>query len=100
MRYVSHNMIKSFADRHTEALFADGRCHRAWRQIKDAAIRKLDLLHNAPKLADLRIPPGNRLHALKDDREGQYAIRINDQYRLCFRWEDDNAFDVEIVDYH
>ena len=62
--------------------------------------RKLEMLETAKKLADLKIPPGNRLEALKGDRRGQHSIRINDQWRLCFRWQNGDAYDVEIVDYH
>ena len=62
--------------------------------------RKLEMLETAKKLADLKIPPGNRLEALKGDRRGQHSIRINDQWRLCFRWQNSDAYDVEIVDYH
>ncbi len=65
-----------------------------------AALRKLLLLNSARRLDDLRIPPGNRLEALKADREGQFSIRINDRYRICFNWRDGDAFDVEIADYH
>jgi len=93
-------MIKSFADKHTRALFEDGVCHRRWRQFKDVAVRKLDQLHSVPRLDELRRPPNNRLERLERDRKGQWSIRINDQYRVCFRWEDENAYDVEITDYH
>lgn len=68
--------------------------------IAKVALRKLDQLMLATSLQDLRVPPANRLEALKGDRKGQYSIRINDQYRVCFRWEQDGAHDVEIVDYH
>jgi proteic killer suppression protein len=70
------------------------------RGLQRAALRKLLLLDAAESLDDLRVPPGNRLEKLAGDREGQYGIRINDQWRLCFRWEEGNALDVEIVDYH
>lgn len=93
-------MIRSFADRDTQALFEAGVCHRKWRSVERAALRKLDLLHNVAGLDELRVPPGNRLEKLKGDREGHWSIRINDQYRLCFRWQGEDAFDVEIVDYH
>ncbi len=93
-------MIRSFADKHTEALFHDGICHRNWRTIEKIALRKLDQLNNVAGISDLAVPPGNRLERLRGDREGQWSIRINDQYRLCFRWEGDDAFDVCIVDYH
>jgi proteic killer suppression protein len=92
-------MIRSFRDPHTEALFQDRDVPR-FRAIERVARRKLLYLHRARRLEDLRIPPGNRLEALKGDRKGQYSIRINDQWRICFRWKDGDAWDVEIVDYH
>ena len=69
-------------------------------EIQQIAVRKLRMLHNAQNLKDLRIPPANRLEKLSGDREGQYSIRINDQWRICFDWIDGNAYSVEIVDYH
>ncbi len=92
-------MIRSFRDPHTEALFLDRDVPR-FRAIERVARRKLLYLHRAKRLEDLRVPPGNRLEALKGDRRGQYSIRINDQWRICFRWKDGDALDVEIVDYH
>jgi proteic killer suppression protein len=91
-------VIHSFADRDTERLFADERVKR-FQSIERPARRKLQLLAAAGNLGDLRVPPGNRLEALSGDREGHYSIRINNQWRICFRW-DDGAHDVEIVDYH
>ena len=91
-------MIKSFADGDTESLFKNERVKRL-QAIERQARRKLLLLDSARELADLRVPPGNRLEALVGDCKGQHAIRINDQWRICFRW-DDGAHDVEIVDYH
>ena len=91
-------MIRSFADRDTERLFHD-QFVRAFGGFESTARRKLMLLDAATRLDDLRVPPANRLEALKGDRRGQYSIRINDQWRICFRW-DDGAHDVEIVDYH
>lgn len=91
-------MIHSFADKDTERLFADERARR-FHAIERQARRKLLLLDAAATLDDLRVPPGNRLEALSADRKGQHSIRINDQWRICFRW-DDGAHDVEIVDYH
>ena len=91
-------MIRSFRDAATERLFADHDVAR-FRGIERQARRKLMLLNAAAALNDLRSPPGNRLEALTKDRVGQHSIRINDQWRLCFRFEDGNAFDVEIVDY-
>jgi proteic killer suppression protein len=92
-------VIRSFGDRHTESLFA-GRCPRKWLAIRAQSERKLILLHAAHSLDFLRSPPGNRLEALRGERKGQHSIRINDQWRVCFRWSDGDAFDVEIVDYH
>lgn len=92
-------MIKSFADKDTAALFA-GRCPRRWLSIRAQAERKLAILQAARTLDFLRSPPGNRLEALRGDREGQYSIRINDRWRICFRWEEGEALEVEIVDYH
>jgi len=92
-------LIKSFKCRHTEALFAGDRVLR-WSPFQRIAERKLQMLHRATKVEDLRAPPANRLELLKGDRAGQYSIRINGQWRLCFRFEEGHAFDVEIVDYH
>ena len=92
-------MIRSFADRDTERLFHDEDVRR-FRAIERAARRKLLLVHTAARLDDLRVPPGNRLEALAGDRRGQHSIRINQQWRICFRWIDGEACDVEIVDYH
>jgi proteic killer suppression protein len=80
-------------------LFA-GRCPPKWRAIRAAAERKLQMLDSAADLADLRSPPGNRLEKLGGDRKGEYSIRVNDQWRICFRWADGGAHDVVIVDYH
>jgi proteic killer suppression protein len=92
-------MIRSFRDSRTESLFNDREVPR-FRAIERVARRKLLYLHRAQRLEDLRAPPGNRLEALKGNRKGQHSIRINDQWRICFRWKDGDAFDVEIVDYH
>jgi toxin HigB-1 len=92
-------MIRTFRDADTEALFL-GRRVRRWTSIETAAMRKLAMLNRAARIDDLRIPPGNRLEALKHDRTGQHSIRINDQYRVCFVWRNGDAHDVEIVDYH
>ena len=92
-------MIRSFRDARTEELFRDRDVPR-FRSIERVARRKLLYLHQARRLEDLKIPPGNRLEALKRDRKGQYSIRINDQWRICFAWKNGEAFDVEIVDYH
>jgi proteic killer suppression protein len=92
-------MIASFRDGDTEAL-AEGQRIDRFASFESAARRKLMQLEIAGRLDDLRIPPGNRLEALKGDRAGQYSIRINDRYRVCFRWLGDSAEDVEITDYH
>lgn len=92
-------MIKSFADKDTENL-ANGKHVAKFSFFERVALRKLRQLQISTSLNDLRIPPGNRLEALKGNREGQYSIRINEQYRICFKWINDEACDVEIVDYH
>ncbi|MEI6209547.1 MAG: type II toxin-antitoxin system RelE/ParE family toxin [Desulfuromonadales bacterium] len=92
-------MIKTFHCKNTQALF-DGKCPRQFKAFARAAERKLQMLDDAYSIEDIRVPPGNRLETLHGDRKGQWSIRINDQWRLCFRLEDGNAFDVEIVDYH
>jgi len=92
-------MIKSFRCKESQALF-EGGSQKRFRVIQTVAERKLTLLNNAASLEFLRSPPGNRLEALKGDRTGQYSIRINDQWRVCFSWDDGDLFDVEIVDYH
>ena len=92
-------MIKSFRCADTQALFETGKSRR-FSAILSVATRKLTLLDAAETLDFLRSPPGNRLEALKGDRSGQHSIRINDQFRLCFRWTASGAEDVEIVDYH
>ena len=92
-------MIKSFRSPEAEALFNDHLVAR-FRAIERPARRKLLYLSQARILQDLLVPPGNRLEALKGDRKGQHSIRVNDQWRICFRWHGEDAFDVEIVDYH
>jgi proteic killer suppression protein len=92
-------MIRSFADKETALLFASYSVPR-FRNIENVARRKLLMLHAASVLDTLRVPPGNRLEALTGKRKGQYSVRINEQWRVCFRWESDGAHDVEIVDYH
>lgn len=91
--------IKTFKCADTQKLFS-GYAVKRWVLIERQALRKLEQLELSERLHDLRIPPGNRLEALKGKRKGQYSIRINDQWRLCFRWTTDGASDVEIVDYH
>jgi proteic killer suppression protein len=93
-------MIRGFACKETERLFNDEPSRRLPGQIQQVARRKLMLLHQARRLEDLRAPPGNRLETLKGDRVGQHSIRINDQWRVCFRWQESDAYGVEVVDYH
>lgn len=94
-------MIKSFADEETREFWETGRsAKRPPANLRRVARRKLQMLEAALRLSDLESPPGNRLHPLHGDREGQHAVRINDQFRVCFVWEDGDAFDVEIADYH
>jgi proteic killer suppression protein len=95
-----NRVIKSFKDREAEAVFRGRTARRLPPSIQRTAERKLRYLHNARSLNDLRIPPANRLEKLVGDRKGQYAIRINDQWRICFMWRDRDAYDVEIADYH
>jgi len=92
-------VIASFKSRETEAL-ARGLRVKRFQQIESVARRKIRQLQIANRLEDLRVPPGNRLEALKGDRAGQYSIRVNDQFRICFRWTAAGAEDVEITDYH
>ncbi len=91
-------MIKSFKCKQTKKLW-DKENSRYFNSIARQAMRKLEILHAADRVEDLRLPPGNRLEALSGDRKGQYSIRINQQYRICFRWND-GADSVEITDYH
>lgn len=93
-------MIRSFDDKEAQKIWLGERSRRLPADIQQVARRKLRMLNAAAHLDDLRIPPANRLEALKGDRRGQHSIRINDQWRICFRWEDGDATGVEIVDYH
>ena len=93
-------MIVSFGDADTELLWQTGKSRRIPANIRRTAWKKLAILNAALELANLNVPPGNRLVALTKDRKGQHSIRVNDQYRVCFRWSEGNAHDVEIVDYH
>lgn len=92
-------MIRSFRCKDTQVLFESGKSRR-FSGVLDASARKLAMLDAATSLEFLRSPPGNRLELLRGDRSGQHSIRINDQFRICFRWSDDGPEDVEIVDYH
>ena len=93
-------MIESFRDKDTARLFAREGSRHLPPKLQRLALRKLLLLDAAESLADLRVPPGNRLEKLKGDRAGQHSIRINDRWRICFRWRRGDACDVEVVDYH
>ncbi len=93
-------MIKTFANRETENLYLTGKSRKFPLSVCKTGIRKLDYLNAATKLEDLRVPQGNRLEALKGKYEGKYSIRINDQYRIVFRFFESDAYDVEITDYH
>lgn len=93
-------MIRSFKNRPTEDVFQRRFTAKLPHDIQRLAKIKLDIVHVAGALDDLRVPPGNRLEALKGGRKGQYSIRINDQWRICFSWRGGDAFDLEIVDYH
>jgi proteic killer suppression protein len=93
-------MIKGFFGRETALIWAGLRSRNLPGDIQAVALRKLRMLNQARKLQDLRVPPANRLEALKGDRAGQFSIRINDQWRICFKWSEGGPKDVEIVDYH
>jgi proteic killer suppression protein len=100
IRSAGLEMIRNFRDAATESVF-HGECPKGFpASIVNVARRKLRMLDAARALKDLAVPPNNRLHALRHDRAGQHAIRINDQYRICFVWKDGDAHDVEIIDYH
>lgn len=93
-------MIKTFADKHTWEVYIKGKSKRMAPNIIKRAIRRLEYIDLATCLNDLKVPPSNRLHALKGNRKGQYAISINDRWRICFKFEKGDAYDVEITDYH
>ena len=93
-------MIRSFRDKETENLFNREESRRLPENIQKIALRKLGVIDAADTLQDLRLPPGNRLEKLSGNRSGQHSIRINDQWRICFRWSEGDAYDVEITDYH
>lgn len=93
-------MIKTFADKETQKIFTTGKSKRLSSTLINRAIRGLEYIHYAVTLNDLRVPPSNRLHALKGDRKGQHSISINEQWRICFRFIEGDAYDVEITDYH
>jgi len=93
-------VIRSFRSEETRLIYERRRSRKLPSDIQQVALRKLRMINNASSLNDLRIPPANRLERLSGDRAGQYSIRINDQWRICFRWDDGNAYEVEITDYH
>lgn len=93
-------MIRSFADKETERIWNGLRSRQLPSDIQKRALNKLMLIHAAESLDDLKSPPSNRLHGLRNDRAGQHSVSINDQWRICFVWKDGDALDVEIVDYH
>jgi proteic killer suppression protein len=100
MRYTLSAMIESFKCKETEKIFEREYSRRLPTDIQQTAFRKLRMLHHSSSVEDLRVPPGNRLESLSGNRKGQYSIRINDQWRICFVWHHNGAYDVEIVDYH
>jgi toxin HigB-1 len=93
-------MIAGFRDRETEELWRSGKSRRLPSDLERRGFKKLAILNAAITLDNLKVPPGNHLEVLRDNRTGQHSIRVNDQYRVCFVWRDGNAFEVEIVDYH
>jgi proteic killer suppression protein len=93
-------MIKSFADRRTQDLYTTAKAKHIAADVAKRASRKLEYVDLATRLDDLKVPPGNRLHALEGDRKGQYSISVNDQWRICFRFVDGDAYDAEFCDYH
>ena len=100
MRDIIVLVVQSFADKDTERVFKRIASKRFSNDLQRAAYRKLLIIDGAEVIGDLKIPPGNRLEKLKHDREGQHSIRINEQWRICFIWKDNDAYEVEIVDYH
>ena len=93
-------MIKTFNNAETEKIYQRQRSRKLPSDIQQVALRKLRMINNAVTINDLRVPPANRLEKLSGNRAGQWSIRINDQWRVCFRWKDTDAYDVEIADYH
>lgn len=93
-------MIKTFADKQTQQLYLTGKARRVPPEVAKRVARKLEQVNAAARVEDLKVPPGNRLHLLEGDRQGQYSIWVNDQFRLCFRFTDGDAYDVELCDYH
>jgi proteic killer suppression protein len=93
-------VIKSFKDKDTEKIYSRVGSNKLPRDIQQTALRKLRMINNSKTINDLKVPPANRLEKLKGDREGQLSIRINDQWRICFKWQNSDAHEVEITDYH
>ena len=93
-------MIKTFKDAETQKIYQRERSRKLPSDIQQVALRKLRMINNAININDLRVPPANRLEKMSGNREGQYSIRINDQWRICFEWKNSDAFNVEITDYH
>ena len=93
-------MIKTFADKHTRDIYVKGKSRRIQPDLIKRAIRRLEYIDLATRLEDLKVPSSNRLHALRGNRKGQHTISINDQWRICFRFKDGDAYDVEVTDYH
>lgn len=93
-------MIQTFADKHTKGLYETGKSKKFPQDTISRGIRKLEYVNLATRLEDLKVPPGNKPHQLSDDRKGRNAIAINDQWRICFRFEDGDAYEVEVCDYH
>jgi proteic killer suppression protein len=93
-------MISSFKDGETEKIWERQFSTKLPQNMQRTALRKLSMIHNSVNILDLKAPPGNHLEELKGNRKGQYSVRVNDQWRICFKWNNGNAFDVEIVDYH
>jgi toxin HigB-1 len=100
MMSCDSDVIRNFKDKETQKVFARQHSRKLPSDIQQIALRKLRMLNRAETLQDLRVPPANRLERLVGDREGQYSIRVNDQWRICFEWQEGEASDVEIVDYH
>ena len=100
MKVYTWRVIKTFADRYTQELYETGKSKRFPPEIRKRALRKLEYVDLATVLDDLKVPPSNRFHGLERDRKGQYSISINDQWRICFRFINGDAYDVEITDYH
>lgn len=100
MRYIIIGVIRSFKCKETEKIFSRQVSRKLPRDIQQVALRKLRMLNRAVTLQDLRVPSANRLEKLRGDRAGQYSIRINDQWRICFEWREGDAYNVEITDYH